>query len=62
MRMVYLYKVLLVVDGTIGEDITENMKTIRSIPLRLKEPVTIEARGEALYAKAFVYEFKQSTS
>ncbi|TDB53917.1 MULTISPECIES: NAD-dependent DNA ligase LigA [Bacillaceae] len=34
-------------DGTIGEDITENLKTIRSIPLRVKEPVTMEVRGEA---------------
>ncbi|AQX56271.1 NAD-dependent DNA ligase LigA [Priestia flexa] len=34
-------------DGTIGEDITENLKTIRSIPLRVKDPVTMEVRGEA---------------
>ncbi|WP_091702609.1 NAD-dependent DNA ligase LigA [Anoxybacillus pushchinoensis] len=33
-------------DGTTGEDITENVKTIRSLPLRLREQVTIEVRGE----------------
>lgn len=34
-------------DGTIGEDITVNLKTIRSIPLRLKKAIDIEVRGEA---------------
>ena len=38
-------------DGTIGEDITANLKTIRAIPLRLKEPITIEVRGEAYMPK-----------
>jgi DNA ligase (NAD+) len=38
-------------DGTTGEDITANLKTIRSIPLRLKEPVTIEVRGEVFMPK-----------
>ncbi|MFC7393484.1 NAD-dependent DNA ligase LigA [Scopulibacillus cellulosilyticus] len=38
-------------NGTIGEDITSNLKTIRSIPLKLKEPVTIEVRGEAYMPK-----------
>jgi DNA ligase (NAD+) len=39
-------------DGTTGEDITENLKTIRSLPLRLTEPVSLEARGEAFMPKA----------
>ncbi|WP_221568297.1 NAD-dependent DNA ligase LigA [Alkalihalobacillus sp. TS-13] len=39
-------------DGTIGEDITNNLKTIRSIPLRLKEDATLEVRGEAFMPKA----------
>uniref|UniRef100_C5D4J2 DNA ligase n=2 Tax=Anoxybacillaceae TaxID=3120669 RepID=C5D4J2_GEOSW len=39
-------------DGVTGEDITENLKTIRSLPLRLNEPVTLEARGEAYMPKA----------
>ncbi|URM32809.1 NAD-dependent DNA ligase LigA [Cytobacillus firmus] len=34
-------------DGSIGENITANLKTIRSMPLRLKENVTMEVRGEA---------------
>ncbi|MGM9945997.1 MAG: NAD-dependent DNA ligase LigA [Lysinibacillus sp.] len=38
-------------DGTIGEDITSNLKTIHAIPLRLKEPITIEVRGEAYMPK-----------
>jgi DNA ligase (NAD+) len=38
-------------DGAIGEDITANLKTIRSIPLRLSEPVTLEVRGEAFMPK-----------
>ncbi|MED3624962.1 NAD-dependent DNA ligase LigA [Neobacillus thermocopriae] len=38
-------------DGTIGEDITANLKTIKSIPLRLTEPVSIEVRGEAFMPK-----------
>ena len=34
-------------DGTTGEDVTENLKTIRTIPLKLKEPVEyLEVRGE----------------
>ncbi|MFN4181309.1 MAG: NAD-dependent DNA ligase LigA [Candidatus Paceibacteria bacterium] len=40
-------------DGFIGEDITENLKTIRSIPIMLSSPYPpyIEVRGEALLAK-----------
>ncbi|MGE7675385.1 NAD-dependent DNA ligase LigA [Lysinibacillus sp. NPDC094403] len=38
-------------DGVVGEDITANLKTIRAIPLRLKEPLTIEVRGEAYMPK-----------
>ncbi|MBQ8848542.1 MAG: NAD-dependent DNA ligase LigA [Candidatus Gastranaerophilales bacterium] len=33
-------------DGIIGEDITNNLKTVKSIPLKLFEPVNIEVRGE----------------
>lgn len=39
-------------DGTTGEDITSNLKTIASIPLKLKEPVTIDVRGEAFMPKS----------
>lgn len=38
-------------DGQIGEDITQNLKTIRSLPLRLRRPVTLEVRGEAFLPK-----------
>ncbi|MCH6269187.1 NAD-dependent DNA ligase LigA [Neobacillus citreus] len=38
-------------DGTIGEDITANLRTIKSIPLRLTEPVSLEVRGEAFMPK-----------
>lgn len=38
-------------DGTIGEDITSNLRTIRSIPLRLHHPMSIEVRGEAYMPK-----------
>lgn len=38
-------------DGTVGEDISQNLKTIRSLPLRLNELVTIEVRGEAFLPK-----------
>ncbi len=38
-------------DGTVGEDITASLKTIRTIPLRLQESVAIEVRGEAYMPK-----------
>ncbi|MBE3555690.1 MAG: NAD-dependent DNA ligase LigA, partial [Firmicutes bacterium] len=39
-------------DGVVGEEITQNLKTVRSIPLRLRHPVTIEMRGECFMPKA----------
>ncbi len=38
-------------NGLIGEDITENLKTIRSLPLVLKEPLDLQVRGEAYISK-----------
>lgn len=33
-------------NGVVGEDITQNAKTIKSLPLKLKQPIDIEVRGE----------------
>lgn len=38
-------------DGITGEDITTNVKTIKSIPLKLTEPIDIEVRGEIYMSK-----------
>ncbi len=38
-------------DGTVGEDITTNLSTIRTVPLRLDDPISIEVRGEAYMPK-----------
>ena len=38
-------------NGVIGEDITHNVKTIKSIPLKLKQPLDIEVRGEIYMSK-----------
>jgi DNA ligase (NAD+) len=41
-------------DGTMGENVTPNVKTARGVPLRLKEPLpgTLEIRGEIVMLKA----------
>ena len=39
-------------DGTTGEDVTQNLRTIKAIPQRLPEPATLEARGEVFMPKA----------
>src|SRR3954452_23055557 len=38
-------------DGTTGEDVTANLRTIRSVPARLAEPVSLDARGEVYMPK-----------
>jgi len=39
-------------DGSIGENITENLKRVKDIPLTLPEPLTITVRGECYMSKA----------
>lgn len=39
-------------NGLVGEDITENLKTIKHIPQKLTEPVTITVRGEVFIGKS----------
>ncbi len=39
-------------DGTTGEDVTANLRTIAAIPQRLAEPLTLEVRGEVYMPKA----------
>lgn len=38
-------------DGTVGEDVTKNVKTIKTIPHRLREPINITVRGEVFISK-----------
>ena len=38
-------------NGTVGEDITLNLKTVKSIPMKLAKPCTIEVRGEVFMSK-----------
>ncbi len=49
-------------DGFVGEDITQNLKTIQSIPLKLrgsKLPQLLEIRGEAVMRKAILEELNR---
>jgi DNA ligase (NAD+) len=49
-------------DGTTGEDVTHNVRTIRSIPLRLrgsKLPAVFEVRGEVFMPRAGFLEFNE---
>ena len=46
-------------DGTVGEDITHNVKTIKAIPLKLTEEVDIEVRGEIFMNKKTLEEINK---
>lgn len=39
-------------DGNVGEDVTLNLRTVQSIPLRLPEPLTLTVRGEVYMPRA----------
>lgn len=38
-------------NGTIGEDVTENLKTVKTIPMELSEKIDITVRGEVFISK-----------
>lgn len=38
-------------DGTVGENITANLKTVKDIPHQLEQPITVEVRGECYMPK-----------
>ncbi len=42
----FLFRGVTCVDGRVGENITSNVKTIKSIPLKLTKNIDIEVRGE----------------
>lgn len=46
-------------DGTVGENITENLKTVKSIPLTLTDPLSIEVRGECYMPKTSFVKLNQ---
>lgn len=47
-------------DGTVGENITENLKTVRSVPLKLKDAISIEVRGECFMPKTSFVQLNQA--
>lgn len=47
-------------NGTVGEDVTENLKTVRTIPHKLKEPINITVRGEIFIGKKEFDELNES--
>ena len=49
-------------DGKVGENVTSNVKTIRSLPLVLSEPVSIEVRGEVFIRKSVFQSLEGSFS
>jgi len=45
-------------DGVVGEDISHNVKTIKTIPMKLTQDVDITVRGEIYMTKKRFLEFK----
>ncbi|PKL72746.1 hypothetical protein CVV26_00605 [Candidatus Kuenenbacteria bacterium HGW-Kuenenbacteria-1] len=46
-------------DGKVGEDVTQNLKTIESIPLKLEEPINIMVEGEIWMSKKVFQELNK---
>lgn len=46
-------------DGVVGEDITNNVKTIKQVPLKLSRPIDIEVRGEIYMSKRTLDELNE---
>ena len=47
-------------DGLVGEDVTENLRTVRSIPLKLKEPIPyLNVRGEVYMPRSVFNELNE---
>lgn len=55
----YLLRAATRGDGVIGEDITENVKTIRSIPLKIDYTDELEVRGEIFMPKKYFDELNE---
>ena len=47
-------------DGTVGENLRENLKTVRSVPLKLKDAISIEVRGECFMPKKSFVQLNQA--
>lgn len=47
-------------DGTVGENVTENIKRIRMIPQKLKQDIDVEVRGEVYMPKRSFIELNQA--
>lgn len=46
-------------NGIIGEDVTENLKTIKNIPMKLKDKIDVEVRGEVFLPRKEFYELNE---
>ena len=49
-------------DGVVGEDITNNVKTIKQVPLKISEPIDIEVRGEIYMSKKTLEDLNKERS
>ena len=46
-------------NGVIGEDVSENLKTIRTIPMKLKDAIDVEVRGEVFLPRKEFYKLNE---